>query len=255
MDRRRQTWAAMMAVVGVLAAACGPAAPSPTTTTTTTTAVPEPASVQVVLSQPSPGLDTTIISGQSAPLEYQLTVTNSGDEPSGPVVVTDTVAWPTTLIADSVSCETTPDCEVTVDGATTTWALGDIAPRSTHTLSFAAEVALTFGSATTITNSASFTNVATPGCTTATCSTAPLTNAAEEFNFSQPGGGWITPGNVVFFSGLNSFRAGGWTTNDPEAELTYEWGCIPDYLCYVTDQVEDRVTYNLVYDRRRTRTS
>lgn len=60
------------------------------TNDTTTTVAPSPVAVHVVLTQPSHGDRVRVIGGQSAPLEYVLTVTNSGDTPSGPIEVTDT---------------------------------------------------------------------------------------------------------------------------------------------------------------------
>lgn len=179
------------------------------------------------------------------PLEYLLTATNSGDLPSGPVVVTDTVTAPTTLVADAVSCGTPLGCTVAVDGATVTWTLDDIAPGASRSLTFAAVVDPHLGGRTTVTNTASFTNVATPGCSTPTCPTATLTNAAEEFRFVS---GTINPRNVVFYSGLNTFRPVNWTTNDPEATITLEWSCVPDYLCIIADRIDDRVVYDFQWD-------
>jgi uncharacterized repeat protein (TIGR01451 family) len=261
--RRLLPTAVVLAGVGLLASACGPTpAPASTTTiptsstttiptsstttsSTSTTLAPRPASVEVVLSQLSPGTGTTVISGQAAPLGYLLTVTNSGDEPSGPVVVIDTVSAPTTLVADSVSCGATPDCTVAVDGATATWTLGDVTPGASHALTFAATVDQQLAGRTSVTNTASFTNVATPGCATPTCTTGPVTNAAEEFRFVS---GAINPRNVVFYSGLNTFRPVGWTTTDPAATITLEWSCVPDYLCVIADRVDDRVTFDFPWD-------
>ena len=216
------------------------------TTTTTTTTIPLPASIDVVLSQPSPGDGTTLISGQVAPVEYLLTVENSGDAPSGQVVVTDRVDAPTTLVEQSASCGTTPNCTVEVTGSDIAWTIDEVAPRTTHALTFAASVDQELHRITSVSNTAAFTNVGTPGCVTATCTTARVTNPTEEFAITR---GWVSPWNSVYWIGVNHFTANGWSTNDPAAEITYKWDCSPRHSCErLTDAYGRQVSFEFHWD-------
>ena len=270
MTSRRACSTAVITVLVALVAACAPAAsPGPgsgdptsttsstttsststttstTSTTTTTTAVPLPASIDVVLSQPSPGAGTTLISGQVAPVEYLLTVENSGDAPSGRVVVTDRVPSLTTLVENSASCGTTPNCTVEVIGSDIAWTIDDVAPRATHALTFTTLLDKNFGRGTSVSNTAAFTNVATPACATTACATATVTNPAEEFKLTK---GWVSPRNSVYFSGINNFTTFGWSTNDPAAEISYKWDCSPSNLCeLLTPENSLKSTFNFHWD-------
>ncbi|MGB3412033.1 MAG: hypothetical protein WBA45_12645, partial [Microthrixaceae bacterium] len=152
-----------------------------------------------------------------------LTVTNAGDEPSGPIVVTDTLDGKTTLVADSASCGSTPGCNVTTtprsgsEGEGITWSITDVAPRTSHELTVSATVnSLTAN--TNIKNLGFVTNVNTPNCATPTCASNVVTNPAEPFGFKPGGGFW--PRNSVFYSGPSpEFSAARWELNDPDAEI------------------------------------
>ena len=278
MTTRRACSIAVISVLVSLVAACAPA-PSPepgspdpttttststtsttasttTTTTTTTTTVPLPASIDLVLSQPSHGDGVKVIGGQSAPLEYVLTVTNSGDAPSGPIVVTDSEHRVTTLVTDSPSCGTTPGCSVVVAdaplnpwvGRAITWSIDDVAPRSSVELSFAATVDDQLEGFTSLVDQPYVTNVNTPNCTTPTCARNAVTNPVEPFRFEPGGGFW--PRNSVFYSGPGyDLTAAGWETNDPEAEIvSYRYRCVPELLCQLGTPNEPTTSTYFLWD-------
>ena len=58
----------------------------------------------------------------------------------------------------------------------------------------------------------------------------------------------VTPGNVVFFSGINTFQAHPKATNDPAATVTYQWSCMPDYLCIALEPEGNQHPYDFVWD-------
>lgn len=203
------------------------------------------ADVSVVLSQPSPGAGTTLISGQVAPVTYELIVTNAGGTASGEVVVTNPIPAGTTLVTDSASCGTATGCSVTADAETVEWTLTDVPADTTVTVGFSVSMNPDIGAIDTITSRATHTG---PGCHPTACTTDPVTNPAEPWAWLEdPPVGFI-PTNVVFFSGIHTFRAIPQLTNDPAATITYDFWCIPDYLCPIQHIEGDQVTFEFIYD-------
>lgn len=205
------------------------------------------ADVSVVLSQPSPGADTKLISGQVAPVTYELAVTNAGSAASGEVVVTNPIPAGTTLVVDSPSCGTATGCSVAAVDDAVEWTLSDVPTATTVTLTFSVTMNPDIGTIRTIISQATYTDQSRPGCDPTDCTTNPVTNPAEPWAWVGTEPGFI-PGNVVFFSGINHFRAIPQLTNDPAATITYRYVCIPDYLCQILHAEGDQVTFNFIYD-------
>ncbi|MDQ6616777.1 MAG: cadherin-like domain-containing protein [Actinomycetota bacterium] len=140
-------------------------------TTTVTNPVVTPASVTVSKSGPSGNVTASVTT-----ITYQLTVANSGGAPSGPVTITDAVPAGTTYVANSASCGTTLNCSVAFATNTVTWTLTSVAALSSSNLTFQTKVDASDPEGSSVSNSATFTNVMTPNCTTATCASNPVTN-------------------------------------------------------------------------------
>ncbi len=146
-------------------------------TNTVSNPVVTAASISAVKSEPTPGAGVTVTAGQSAPVTYQLAVTNSGGTASGPVTVTDAIPAGTTYVAASASCGVTPSCSVSFASGTVTWTLTSVAALSTNNLTFQVTVNAGDANGSTISNQGSFTDVNTPGCANAvTCATNTITN-------------------------------------------------------------------------------
>jgi len=152
---------------------CTPTGSATTCPTNTTTISVQAPAVFTVVKQVSASVATA---GQSAPLTYQLVVTNTGASTSvDPVVITDTVPTGTALVAGSVSCgslsaTSTPACDVSVSGDQIEWTIEPgVAPGSGTTLSFGVTVDST--ATGSITNTAQWSG---PGCTpTGSATTCP----------------------------------------------------------------------------------
>jgi uncharacterized repeat protein (TIGR01451 family) len=211
---------------------------------------PAVADLSVVLSQPAPGAGTLLITGQVAPIDYVLTVTNAGNAASGEVVITNPIPAGTSLVADSPSCGTAIGCSVeSADGAVQ-WTLPDVPAATAVTVGFSVAMDPEIGSITTITSQASYTDQTGSGCET-DCTTNAVTNPAERWAWiDSPVGDWAAtiPLNVVFFTGIHHFRAVPKPTNDPAAAITYDWNCIPDYLCHIQYAYDDKVAFEFVWD-------
>ena len=156
---------------------CGAAATCDTTTITNP--VHTPASVNVTKSETPPA--GTVTAGQATPITYNLAVQNTGGTVSGQVVVTDAIPTNTTYVASSATCDTlgpatTPSCTITPPGSGVTWTISSIPALTTYNLTFQVKVALTAPEGTPLSNQASFTNINTPGCGTATCNSNAVTN-------------------------------------------------------------------------------
>ena len=135
------------------------------------------ASVTVVKSEPTPGAGVTVTSGQTTPITYQLALVNSGGTAAGAVTVSDTIPAGTTYVASSAACPpSTPACGVTTDATSITWTFTSVGALSTNNLTFQVKVDAADANGATIANQATFTNVNTPSCATATCSTNTVTN-------------------------------------------------------------------------------
>ncbi len=147
-------------------------------TNTVSNPVVTAASISVVKSEPTPGAGVTVTAGQSAPITYNLKVSNTGATASGAGTVTDAIPAGTTYVASSATCGSTPNCSANEASGTVTWTITSVAALSGPlTLSFQVTVDSTDADGSTITNQGSFTNVNTPGCgNAATCATNAITN-------------------------------------------------------------------------------
>lgn len=203
------------------------------------------ADVSVVLSQPSPGAGTTLISGQVAPVTYELTVTNTDGAASGEVVVTNPIPAGTTLVADSPSCGTATGCSVTSDAGEVQWTLSDVPAATALTVGFSVTMNPDIGAIDTISSHAAYTG---PDCELTGCTTNTVTNPAEPWAWLEDHLIAFIPGNVVFFTGIHTFRANPQRTNDPAATITYDFRCIPDYLCPIQRIDGDQVTFEFIWD-------
>jgi uncharacterized repeat protein (TIGR01451 family) len=97
-------------------------------------------------------------------ITYTIAVTNSGEADATGVVVHDSVPANTTYVAGSA------DNGGTVNAGVITWTI-DVAKGTTVNLTFQAQVPAGATNGTLIDNTATFTNVHTPGCEGETCST------------------------------------------------------------------------------------
>lgn len=146
------------------------------TTNSVTNPVSTPASIDVTKSEGSPGSTVSVTAG-STTVDYFLAVTNSGGTESTPVTVTDDVPTGTTYVGDSVTCESAPagNCSGSESAGTVTWTL-TVPAGTTYNIGFEVTVDAGDSNGSTISNVAEFTNVNSPGCSDATCSTNTVTN-------------------------------------------------------------------------------
>jgi len=174
-----------------------------------TNPVVSPASINVTKSETAPGAGATVTASQST-ISYQLAVNNSGSLASGAVTVTDTIPTGTSYVAGSASCGATPSCSVSFAGGTVTWTLTSVAAGATGNLTFQASVDSGTAEGTTVSNSATFTNVNTPGCSTSTCTSNTVTNPV------------VIPAPIVVaqsYSGAVGNTTFGVGTNPPEPRV------------------------------------
>lgn len=151
-----------------------------TNTVTLTVAIPI---INVVKSEPTPGNGQTVTAGQSAPITYQLVVTNAGSAVATNAVVTDVIPTGATYVAGSA----TPTAEATYNSSTKTitWTVPSVPAKSGSTpgqadpLTFKVTVDATDANGSTLTNQAAFTNVHTPNCTAGSTTAVCLTNTVS----------------------------------------------------------------------------
>ena len=182
---------------------------------------PTPASVTASKSEPIPGAGLIVTAGQPAPISYQVTVANSGGTNSAAVTVTDAVPTGTTYVPGSASCNATPNCSLTVAAGVITWSLISLGAGDTRNLTFQASVDAADTNGSTLSNTASFTNVNTPSCATPTCPTNTVTNpvvtrASVTVTKSQtPPAGTVTAGQLAPITYVLSIANSGGTASIP----------------------------------------
>ena len=124
---------------------------------------------------------------------YSLKLLNSGTSLATHVTVTDTVPTGSTYVANSAACGGNPTCQVSESGGVITWSDLDVAPGAVNvvTITFQVTINTTDTNGEVVTNFAVFTNVGTPGCTTATCHTNTVT-VTVVVRTTSPAGGTTT---------------------------------------------------------------
>jgi uncharacterized repeat protein (TIGR01451 family) len=218
----------------VMTPGCGTATCS---TNTVTNPVITPASLTVTKTEPTPGAGATVVAGQATPITYGLTVANSGGTATGPVTITDAVPTGTTYVAASATCGTAPNCSVGFSAGTVTWTITSVAALSGPlNVSFQVSVNANDVNGSTISNSASYTDVNTPSCATATCATNTVTNPV------------ITPASITVSKSEPTPGAGVTVTAGQAAAITYQLavtnaGGTASGSVTVTDAVPAGTTY------------
>ncbi len=145
------------------------------TTVTCSSTVTNPVPVLSVVKSSTPASGSTVALGST--VTYGLTLTNSGTADATGITVTDAIPNGTTYVASSASCGGAPGCSVTEANNTVTWTGITVHPGTANAvaLSFQVTVNSNDTNGEVIPNFAVFTNVGTPGCTTATCDTNTVT--------------------------------------------------------------------------------
>lgn len=133
----------------------------------TVTAVQAPV-IDVIKSEPTPGDGTSVTAGQTAPITYNLAVSNFGSLDASNVVVTDVVPTGTTYVSGSAGpAADAPSYDSTTN--TVTWTVPTVTAETgstpgVETLTFQVTVNSSDAAGSTIVNQAAFTNVNTPSC-------------------------------------------------------------------------------------------
>ena len=158
-------------VVNTAAITTGPCNGDNTCTSTVTNPVP----VLSVVKSSNPASGSTVALGST--VTYSLVMTDTGTAPATGITMTDGVPAGTTYVASSATCGGVTGCSVTESGGTVTWTGLAVQPGTTNavTVSFQVTVNSSDTNGEVIPNFAVFTNVGTPGCTTATCDTNTVT--------------------------------------------------------------------------------
>jgi uncharacterized repeat protein (TIGR01451 family) len=140
---------------------------------------PTPGAPQLTVTKSSdPAAGSTVRVGDS--VTYTLSLANAGAADATNVSVTDAAPTGTSYVPGSASCNGLSGCTVTVGGATITWS-GITVPAETSatpgtaSLSFTVAIAQGDTNNETVSNVATYSNENTPGCSTSTCATNPVT--------------------------------------------------------------------------------
>lgn len=146
-------------------------------TNTVTLTVVKPV-INVVKSEPTPGDGQSVTAGQSAPITYNLSVSNTGLQDATDLTVTDVIPAGATYVPGSANLGGTFDSTT----HTVTWALATV-PAAVdgvagvvEPLSFQVTVNASDANGSTITNQAAFSDVNTVNCTAGAASGTCLTN-------------------------------------------------------------------------------
>ncbi|MDT4961481.1 MAG: large repetitive protein, partial [Pseudonocardiales bacterium] len=184
----------------------------------------------------TPGDGVTVTAGQTAPISYLLELTNGGGTATGPVTVTDTIPPGTTYVPGSASCGGGPACSVAATATTVTWTLTTVARVSTANLSFQVSVDATDANGSTITNTAAFSNVNTPGCSIPICPSNTVTNPV------------ITPASIAVVKSEPTPGAGTTVIPGQATPVSYQFavensGATPTASFTLSDAVPGGTTY------------
>jgi len=138
---------------------------------------------------------------------YTLTLTDSGTAATTPETLSDQVPGGMTYVPGSATCGGAPGCSVTEATGTVTWSGIVVQPGASNavSVSFEAVVNKTDTTAQTISNSVTFNNQGTPGCTTTTCSTNTVT---VEVNAKSSAASSSTPPGVSTVPGATTPHTG-----------------------------------------------
>ncbi len=145
------------------------------TTVTCQSTVDNPVAVLSAVKSSTPASGSTVALGST--VTYGLTLTNAGTADATGITMSDAIPNGTTYVASSATCGGAPGCTVTEANNTVTWTGITVHPGTANAvaLSFKVTVNASDTNGEVIPNFAVFTNVGTPGCTTATCNTNTVT--------------------------------------------------------------------------------
>ena len=174
---------------------------STNTVTITITSVPVNPAITV-----SKTADTAAVTaGQTTPVTYTLTATNTSTVPTNQqTVITDVVPSGLTYVAGSASCGSTPACTTAFDATTQTviFTLGSgIAGHTSESVTFQGTV--NASDTTSIPNNATYTGNCTAVAPATTCQTNTVTITVANFTVSKSdsaGSNSVNPGDIVTYT-------------------------------------------------------